>query len=68
MIKLMADSTCDLSQEIVERYNIGVTPLNIEIKGVNYRDKIDLSQMNFLNACLTWKNCLRRERPVLKRI
>lgn len=35
MIKLMADSTCDLSQEIVERYNIGIAPLNIEIEGVN---------------------------------
>ncbi|MER2063236.1 MAG: DegV family protein, partial [Alkalibacterium sp.] len=47
MIKLMADSTCDLSQEVVERYNVGVAPLNIEIKGVNYRDKIDLTSDEF---------------------
>ncbi|SFC49237.1 EDD domain protein, DegV family [Alkalibacterium subtropicum] len=47
MIKLMADSTCDLSQEIVERYNIGIAPLNIEIEGVNYRDKVDITSDDF---------------------
>ncbi|WP_423190376.1 DegV family protein [Alkalibacterium sp. f15] len=47
MIKIMADSTCDLSQEIVERYNIGLAPLNIEIEGVNYRDKVDITSDQF---------------------
>ncbi|GAB2490952.1 DegV family protein [Alkalibacterium psychrotolerans] len=47
MIKLMADSTCDLSKEIIERYNIGVAPLNIEIEGANYRDKIDITSDQF---------------------
>lgn len=47
MIKLLADSTCDLSQEIVDRYNIGIAPLNIEIEGVNYRDKIDITSDQF---------------------
>ena len=47
MIKIMADSTCDLSQEIVERYNIGVAPLNIEMEGVNYRDKVDITSDEF---------------------
>ncbi|NLY37009.1 MAG: DegV family protein [Tissierellia bacterium] len=43
MIKLMADSTCDLSQEILDKYKISIAPLNIIIDGVNYRDGIDLS-------------------------
>lgn len=47
MIKIMADSTCDLSQEIVERYNIGLASLNIEIEGVNYRDKLDITSDQF---------------------
>lgn len=47
MIKLMADSTCDLSQEVVDRYNIGIAPLNIIIEGVNYKDRIDLSSDEF---------------------
>lgn len=47
MIKIMADSTCDLSQDIMERYNIGSVPLNIEIEGANYRDKIDITSDQF---------------------
>lgn len=47
MIKILADSTCDLSQEVIERYNIGVAPPNIDIKGVNYRDKIDITSDEF---------------------
>lgn len=47
MIKIMADSTCDLSQEVLEHYNISVAPLNIEIEGVNYRDKIDITSDEF---------------------
>lgn len=49
MIKIMADSTCDLSQEITERYSIGIAPLNINIEGATYRDKIDLSAGEFFN-------------------
>lgn len=47
MIKIMADSTCDLSQEIVEQYNIGIAPLKIDINGKTYRDKKDLSSDEF---------------------
>ncbi|MGM0396434.1 MAG: DegV family protein [Bacillota bacterium] len=47
MIKIMADSTCDLSEEIVEKYNIGVAPLNIEIGGKTYKDKIDITPNRF---------------------
>lgn len=43
MIKIMADSTCDLSQEVLAQYNIGVAPLNITINGVSYQDKIDIT-------------------------
>ena len=28
-IKISADSTCDLSPELIARYNIGITPLYI---------------------------------------
>jgi DegV family protein with EDD domain len=47
MIKIMADSTCDLSKKIVEKYNIGVAPLNIIISGTTYRDKIDIETDEF---------------------
>jgi DegV family protein with EDD domain len=47
LIKIMADSTCDLSQEILDKYNIGVAPLNIEIGGRTYKDKIDITPERF---------------------
>ncbi len=47
MIKLMADSTCDLSKEVIEQYNIGIAPLNITIEGKNYKDKLDLTADEF---------------------
>lgn len=43
----MADSTCDLSQEIIEKYNIGIAPLTIRIKDKEYRDKIDITADDF---------------------
>ena len=47
MIKLMADSTCDLSQDIVEKYNIGIAPLKVFIDGKTYRDKINIKSDDF---------------------
>lgn len=47
MIKLIADSTCDLNKEVIEKYNIGIAPLNIFIDGTTYKDKIDLSADEF---------------------
>lgn len=47
MIKLMADSTCDLSDEVVMKYNIGIAPLNIIIGDKSYRDKVDLMPEEF---------------------
>lgn len=55
MIKIMADSTCDLSQEIVEQYQIGIAPLTININGKTYHDKIDLSSDEFFEFLPTLK-------------
>ncbi|MCT4598374.1 MAG: DegV family protein [Vallitalea sp.] len=47
MIKIMADSTCDLSKDIIEKYNIGIAPLTINIEGKVYRDKVDITADKF---------------------
>ncbi len=56
MIKLMADSTCDLSQEILDKYNIGIAPLKILIEGKTYRDKIDIISDDFFEMLSDLKN------------
>ncbi|MDD3364849.1 MAG: DegV family protein [Syntrophomonas sp.] len=47
MIKIMADSTCDLSLEIIAKYDIGIAPLTIQIEGIIHRDKIDIDPDTF---------------------
>lgn len=49
MIKIIADSTCDLSQEIIEKYKIGIAPLNIIIENKTYLDKIDITPDEFFD-------------------
>lgn len=38
MVKIISDSTCDLSPELVERYNIDILPLNVLLGGKEYQD------------------------------
>lgn len=47
MIKIMADSTCDLSREIIDQYDIGIAPLTITIDNKVYRDRLDISPDEF---------------------
>ncbi|MGB3367289.1 MAG: DegV family protein, partial [Acidaminobacteraceae bacterium] len=43
MIKLIADSTCDLSDEILAKYKISLAPLIINIEDKDYKDRIDIT-------------------------
>ena len=55
MIKLIADSTCDLSHEIIERYDIGIAPLSINIDGKTYKDRIDIDADTFFSKIAEYK-------------
>ena len=41
-IKITADSTCDLSKEIIEKYDIAIVPLYINMDDNSYKDGIDV--------------------------
>lgn len=41
-IKILSDSTCDLSQELIEQYNIGIIPLYVNIGEKSYLDGVEL--------------------------
>lgn len=43
MIRIMSDSTADLSPELVERYNITVIPLHICLDDAEYRDGTEIT-------------------------
>ncbi len=38
MVKIIADSTCDLSQELIEQYDIDIVPLHILLGDKEYED------------------------------
>lgn len=42
MIKIISDSTCDLSKELIEKYNISIHPLHIVLDNKEYLDGVDL--------------------------
>lgn len=42
-IKITADSTCDLSRDLVEKYHVGILPLSVIMDGKAYRDGVDIT-------------------------
>jgi DegV family protein with EDD domain len=42
-IKITADSTCDLSKELLEQYDISIIPLYVIKEGKAYRDGVDIT-------------------------
>lgn len=43
-IKVTADSTCDLSKELLDRYGVTLEPLNVIMDGKAYTDGVDITQ------------------------
>lgn len=42
-IKITADSTCDLSEELVKKYDIEILPLYIVKDGKSYKDGVEIT-------------------------
>ncbi|MFT9596572.1 DegV family protein [Mesobacillus sp.] len=47
-IKIVTDSTCDLNDELIEKWGIIVVPLSISINGENYLDRVDITPKEFM--------------------
>lgn len=47
-IRIVTDSTVDLTDEELSQYNIEVVPLSIHINGETYIDRIDISPIEFI--------------------
>lgn len=48
-VKIVTDSTGDLSGEIIDQYEIKVVPLTIVIDGESYLDRVDIEPAEFIN-------------------
>jgi DegV family protein with EDD domain len=49
MIKIFADSTCDLSKELLEKYNISIVPLYVNFESETFKDGVDISADKLFN-------------------
>jgi DegV family protein with EDD domain len=47
-IKVVTDSTADLSSEMIKKYGIEVVPLSISINGETFLDRVDITPKEFI--------------------
>ncbi|KAA6451762.1 DegV family protein [Bacillus swezeyi] len=64
-IKIITDSTADLGEEILRKYNISVLPLSIVIDGVVYRDQLDIQSDEFIEKMESAKELPKSSQPPL---
>ncbi len=43
MVKIISDSTCDLSAELIEKYGIGIIPLYVRLGEDEYKDGVNIT-------------------------
>ncbi|MFJ5769276.1 DegV family protein [Psychrobacillus sp. NPDC093180] len=63
MIKILTDSSSDLSNEIIEKYDITVVPLKVNIDGKDYLEGIDLTPQDFFSKLFSSENLPKTSQP-----
>lgn len=43
MVKIISDSTSDLSQDLLDRYNITLVPLIVRLGDQQYEDRVNIT-------------------------
>lgn len=64
-IKIVTDSTADLSVETVEELSIHVVPLSIFIDGTTYLDRVDLTPQDFMEKMRSAKELPKSSQPAV---
>ena len=49
-IRMTADSTCDLTPELIRKYEIGIAPLSVVIDGEVFHDGVDVTPRDIFRA------------------
>jgi len=55
-IRITADSTCDLSPELLRKYDIGIIPLSVIIDGEVFHDGVDVTPRDVFRAAEAGKS------------
>lgn len=55
-IRIVIDSTSDVTQEIIEKYNLKMVPLTVNFENESYLDKVELSTADFFDKLIKSEN------------
>ncbi|MDH5100093.1 DegV family protein [Lactobacillus kefiranofaciens] len=66
-IKVMTDSSVQLTSEEIKKYNIKVVPLTITIDGQSYVDGVDITRSDFVKKMNAAKNLPKTSQPPIGR-
>ncbi|GAA0868439.1 DegV family protein [Lactobacillus kefiranofaciens] len=66
-IKVMTDSSVQLTSEEIKKYNITVVPLTITIDGQSYVDGVDITRSDFVKKMNAAKNLPKTSQPPIGR-
>lgn len=64
-VKIVTDSTMDLTNEEIEKYNLTIVPLNSIIDGQTYTDGVDISRIEFLDNMLESPTLPKSSQPAI---
>lgn len=64
-IKIVTDSTADLSQDVIEKYDIHVIPLSISVNGETYLDRVDLQPDEFIEEMQKSEELPKTSQPAI---
>jgi DegV family protein with EDD domain len=62
-IKIVTDSTVDIKDEVLKKYNIEIVPLTITIDGQSYIDRVDITPEEFLQRMEKAKDLPKTSQP-----
>lgn len=64
-VKIVTDSTMDLTEDEIKKYNLNIIPLNSVINGVSYIDGVDISRTKFLERMNMSKDLPQSSQPAI---
>lgn len=62
-IQILVDSTCDLPQALIQKWNIGVAPLFVQLGKESFQDGVNLSIDEFYRWCRTHTELPKTAQP-----
>lgn len=66
--KIIADSTCDLSCELIEKYDVDIVPLHVILGEESYSDGVDIQPQAVMEYCERTRSTPKTAAPSLAEI